>query len=384
MLVAEVDAVDRLAHDERAGDLVGTPYPDVGVRVAGDGEVWISGPGLARGYLGGKGEHADESTGAATELPTGDLGRVDETGRLVLLGRRKEMLIRGGTNIYPALYEAPLAAAAGLEAAFLVGVPEASGNERVVLVGVPLANARPEQARRRLDDLARSHDSPLDDHARPDAVVVLPAVPRSGRSEKPDRAAIARVVLRGGPQPTILPLDLAHASSDEFDHVAGAMRAQLGRLDGVVHSAVKLGSLGPIEHQSFDAWLEVLRVNVGAAMALTRATLPLLADAPDASVVFTLDTRGLEPRAYWGAYAASKAALWALAATLADEWDERANLRINAVVPGAVHSPFGAMLQFEGHNRIPDTFTLQIAPPGRSYLCRIVSRSGHEMAVIFT
>jgi len=147
------------------------------------------------------------------------------------------------------------------------------------------------------------------------------------------------IVAAGGPQPTILPLDLAHASSGEFDHVAGAIRAQLGRLDGVVHSAVKLGSLGPIEHQSFDAWLEVLRVNVGAAMALTRVLLPMLADARDASVIFTLDTRGLAPRAYWGAYAASKAALSALAATLADEWDERANLRINAVVPGPVRSP---------------------------------------------
>jgi NAD(P)-dependent dehydrogenase (short-subunit alcohol dehydrogenase family) len=160
-----------------------------------------------------------------------------------------------------------------------------------------------------------------------------------GRIVRKLEALYDEIVAAGGPQPTILPLDLAHASSDEFDHVAGAMRAQLGRLDGVVHSAVKLGSLGPIEHQSFDAWLEVLRVNVGAAMALTRALLPLLADARDASVIFTLDTRGLAPRAYWGAYAASKAALSALAATLADEWDERANLRINAVVPGAVHSP---------------------------------------------
>ena len=58
--------------------------------------------------------------------------------------------------------------------------------------------------------------------------------------------------------------------ADDFDNVAGAIRAQLGRLDGLVHTAAFLGSLGPIEHQSFDAWQKVLRVNVGAAMALTR------------------------------------------------------------------------------------------------------------------
>ena len=49
---------------------------------------------------------------------------------------------------------------------------------------------------------------------------------------------------------------------------------------------------GPIEHQSFDAWQKVLRVNLAAAMALTRSTLPLLSAAPDACVVFTLDARG--------------------------------------------------------------------------------------------
>jgi hypothetical protein len=68
-----------------------------------------------------------------------------------------------------------------------------------------------------------------------------------------------------------------------------------------------LGSLGPIEHQSFDAWQKVIRVNLVAAMALTRSTLPCCRLHADACVIFTLDTRASDPRAYWGAYAASKA-----------------------------------------------------------------------------
>src|SRR4029434_5849944 len=98
-------------------------------------------------------------------------------------------------------------------------------------------------------------------------------------------------------------------------------------------------SLGPIEHQSFDAWQRVVRVNLVAAMALTRSTLPLLSAAPDGSIVFTLDTRGNDPHAYWGAYAASKAGLLALARILADEYDSRANLRISAIVPGPMRTP---------------------------------------------
>ena len=97
------------------------------------------------------------------------------------------------------------------------------------------------------------------------------------------------IVAAGNPQPTILPLDLATASADDFGQVAGAIRAQLGRLDGLVHTAAFLGSLGPVEHQSFDAWQKVLCVNLAAAMALTRSLLPLLSSAPDACVIFTLD-----------------------------------------------------------------------------------------------
>ena len=74
-------------------------------------------------------------------------------------------------------------------------------------------------------------------------------------------------------------------------------------------------------------------------MGLTRIVMPLLARSPDASVVFTLDSRGQEPRAYWGGYAVTKAAIGALARELADEWEHRPNLRVNAVVPGPIRSP---------------------------------------------
>lgn len=158
------------------------------------------------------------------------------------------------------------------------------------------------------------------------------------------------IVAAGGPEPTIMPLDFATANADSFAAAAGAIQAQLGRLDALVHVAAFLGSLGPVEHQSVDAWHTAYAVNVGAPMALTRACLPLLSRASDASVVFTLDTRAIEPRAYWGAYGATKAALAALAAMLADECESRANLRVNAVVPGPIRSPL-RMLTHPGEER---------------------------------
>ena len=160
-----------------------------------------------------------------------------------------------------------------------------------------------------------------------------------GRVVRKLEALYDEITQAGHPEPIILPLDLAKAAASDFANVANALEAQFKRLDAIVHTAAMLGSLGPLEHQSFDGWLNLLRVNLAAPMGITRALLPLLARADDASVVFTLDNRGMQPRAYWGGYGVTKAGLAALARELADEWENRPNLRVNAVVPGPIRSP---------------------------------------------
>ncbi|HEU0244217.1 MAG TPA: class I adenylate-forming enzyme family protein, partial [Candidatus Limnocylindrales bacterium] len=182
LLVALVEARERLEFDERDGDLVGRPLPGVRVRTDEAGELHVSGPALARGYLG--------EPGPVPALRTGDIGAFDPDGRLVLRGRAKDMLIRRGENIYPSLYEPALADAADLEAAIMVGVERPDGDEAVVLFAVPRRGATAEDARRRLEALTRGARSPLDRHARPDLVIGIPLLPRSGRSAKPDRAAL--------------------------------------------------------------------------------------------------------------------------------------------------------------------------------------------------
>ena len=162
------------------------------------------------------------------------------------------------------------------------------------------------------------------------------------------------ITAAGHAEPIILPLDLAKAEATDFANIASALEAQLGRLDALIHTAALLGSLGPLEHQSFDSWLALLRVNVAAPMGLTRALVPLLNAAKDATVVFTLDNRGQEPRAYWGGYAVTKAGVATLARELADEWEKRENLRVNAVVPGPIRSPLrGQTHPAEDMTRLP-------------------------------
>ena len=160
-----------------------------------------------------------------------------------------------------------------------------------------------------------------------------------GRVVRKLEAVYDEIVAAGHPEPSILPLDLATAHAEDFANVASALQAQSGRVDAIVHTAVMLGSLGPIEHQAFDQWLATLRVDLLAPFGLTRSLLPLLRASRDASVVFTLDTRGEEPKAYWGGYAVAKAGLSALLKILADEWENLPNLRVNGVVPGPMRSP---------------------------------------------
>ncbi|TYK48971.1 class I adenylate-forming enzyme family protein [Actinomadura decatromicini] len=179
--VAIASAEEKLAHTG-PGDPVGAPLPGVAARLADDGELLLAGPNLCRGYLG-----ADP----LTELPTGDLARLDG-GRLVLTGRKKDMLIRGEFNLYPGLYEPTIAVLPGVAEAAIVGVPDPrTGDEEVVLAVVPLTVRDPGDLP---DRLRRALPGVIDHDALPDRIVVLDALPRSGRTRKLDRDRLRELV----------------------------------------------------------------------------------------------------------------------------------------------------------------------------------------------
>jgi acyl-CoA synthetase (AMP-forming)/AMP-acid ligase II len=181
--VAIADGVAKLEAPPGDGDEVGRVVPSVDARVV-DGELVLSGPGLARGYL------ADLPQHPLTELATGDLARLDGD-RLTLLGRRKDMFIRGTQNVYPGLYEPIIAGLEGVADVAMVGVPNAIGDDAIVLALVPDQGVDGDvlvaRVRRALPGL-------IDAGVLPDAVVAVDALPRSGRSRKLDRAALATML----------------------------------------------------------------------------------------------------------------------------------------------------------------------------------------------
>ncbi|WP_241661390.1 AMP-binding protein [Thermomonospora catenispora] len=183
--VSIAGAEEKLAHWDRGadGDLLGAPLPGVSARVAADGELLLRGPNTCLGYLGEP---------PLEWLHTGDLARLDEKGRLVMLGRKKDMLIRGSVNIYPGLYEPAIAALPGVAEAAMVGLSDPETlDEEVVVAVTPDGSVPPETLPERL---RRALPEVIDVGALPDRIVVLPGFPRAGRSRKLDREALRALV----------------------------------------------------------------------------------------------------------------------------------------------------------------------------------------------
>jgi NAD(P)-dependent dehydrogenase (short-subunit alcohol dehydrogenase family) len=159
-----------------------------------------------------------------------------------------------------------------------------------------------------------------------------------GRTVRKLEAVHAQIATLRKVEAVIAPLDLERALARDYDQLAEALRTRYGRLDGLVHMAGILGVLCPIEQYDVPTWCRVLHVNLTAAFALTQVLLPLIQASPDASIVFTSSGVARRPRAYWGAYAVSKAGLETLSATLADELESRGNQRVNVINPGPVRT----------------------------------------------
>ena len=160
-----------------------------------------------------------------------------------------------------------------------------------------------------------------------------------GRKQEKLEATYDAIVEAKGPEPAMIPLDLGTAGSPEMESLAQLIRKDLKRLDGIAHCAVHFIPLGPLANQTLEQWTQLLRVNLAAPFAITRACLPLLSAAKDSSVVFTGETHGAQPAAYWGGFAVSKSGLSTLATIWADELEQAGKPRMNVLIPGPIATP---------------------------------------------
>lgn len=163
-----------------------------------------------------------------------------------------------------------------------------------------------------------------------------------GRTQKKLEAVYDEIRAAGGAEPGLIPLNLATAKANDFHELAAMLEKEFGRIDGLLHCAAILGDITPQEMADTDTWLQVMQVNVNAPAFLTQAMVPLLRQSKGASVVFTSSSVGRRGRAFWGAYAVSKAAVESLTQILDDELEHTGTIRVNAVNPGATRTAMRA------------------------------------------
>lgn len=140
------------------------------------------------------------------------------------------------------------------------------------------------------------------------------------------------------PQAAIYPMNFEGSTEHDYEAMRDIIKNEFGRLDGLLHNAALLGPRTPIKNYNLEDWNKVFQVNTLAPFALTKSLMPLLENAQHASIVFTGSGVGLAGAAYWGAYAASKAANENLVQTFADELEGTGQVRVNSINPGPVRT----------------------------------------------
>jgi len=159
------------------------------------GEVWVSGPTVARGYLG----NPTETEHAFTDgwFHTGDLGSLDADGDLFLTGRIKDLINRGGEKISPEHVEDVLSGCPGVAEAAVFPIPDATYGERVgaaVVLREDAEEAADEGADEGADEdrilaYCRTRLAPYE---VPDRVEITPALPHTAKGALDRRAVVAR------------------------------------------------------------------------------------------------------------------------------------------------------------------------------------------------
>jgi NAD(P)-dependent dehydrogenase (short-subunit alcohol dehydrogenase family) len=138
---------------------------------------------------------------------------------------------------------------------------------------------------------------------------------------------------------TLVPLDLTDMPA--IDRLGGSIHERWGKLDIMVANAGILGTISPIGHVEAKVFDRLMAINVTSVWRLIRTVDPLLKLSDAGRAILLSSSVAHSARAYWGPYAASKAAVEVMARTWAEE-SQQTRLCINSVDPGATRTAMRA------------------------------------------
>lgn len=152
--------------------------------------------------------------------------------------------------------------------------------------------------------------------------------------------AVEDLVHKTGGTSTIAPVDLAE--SDGIARLASAIANRWDKLDFLIISAAYLPTLSPVTQIDGKQFSQAVTTNLLATQALLANFDPLLKRAEAARVIGLTSSVGKEPRAYWSAYGATKAAFDNLLDSYAQEVEKIGNVRVATLDPGATRTAMRA------------------------------------------
>jgi NAD(P)-dependent dehydrogenase (short-subunit alcohol dehydrogenase family) len=152
-----------------------------------------------------------------------------------------------------------------------------------------------------------------------------------------------------GGEATLVPLDLSDMPA--IDRLGGAVNERWGKLDILVANAAMLGTISPLAYVEAKVFDRLMTLNVSATWRLIRSLEPLLVKSDAGRAIVLTSSVAHSARAFWGPYAASKAAVETMVRVWAQE-TVKTNLRVNSVDPGATRTAMRAQA-YPGED--PDT-----------------------------
>ena len=155
-----------------------------------------------------------------------------------------------------------------------------------------------------------------------------------------DLESVEDRIFEAGGSATIAPLDLTETGS--IDRLAAALRERWGKIDYMVLNAAMLGTLSPVPVIDAAEFNRVLTLNLLAQQAMIASFDDLLRASDAGRLVVMTSSVGAKPRAYWGAYGASKAALENLALSYAEEVQNLSRVKVAIVDPGKTRTAMRA------------------------------------------
>jgi acyl-CoA synthetase (AMP-forming)/AMP-acid ligase II len=181
LLCTNIDSREKIAFKGK-GDIVGKPFDGVRLKIDESNEIWIASSQMYSHYWGANDKvewHA-----------TGDLGMILADGNLVLIGRKKDMIIRRNFNIYPSLYEPTINSIEGVNESALIGIYNEELADQEVILVVENFEGHQFTEKQILQKLSQGPNS-IDKEAIPDKIIFM-KLPRSGRQNKVNKNVLVQ------------------------------------------------------------------------------------------------------------------------------------------------------------------------------------------------